>query len=60
MLAVAQERERAATEKLVEMNSRCAALDASNSQLRLEKAQLLAQQSNDRRRIDLLEDRKAG
>ncbi|KAK7448398.1 hypothetical protein BaRGS_00040102 [Batillaria attramentaria] len=58
-LAIAQEKERAATEKLAEVTSRCTALEASNSQLRQEKAHLLAQRESDRRRIDLLEDRKA-
>ncbi|KAK7112682.1 TATA element modulatory factor-like isoform X3 [Littorina saxatilis] len=59
LLALAQEKERSATEKLAEVSSRCAALEASNSQLRKEKAQLTAQQENDRRRIDMLEERRA-
>ncbi|XP_076437011.1 uncharacterized protein LOC143276311 isoform X2 [Babylonia areolata] len=58
-LALAQEKERAATEKLTEATSRCTALESSNSLLRQEKAQLGAQQDSDRRRIDLLEERKA-
>lgn len=58
-LALAQEKERAATERLTEVTSRCTALEASNSQLRQEKAQLAAQRDSDRRKIDFLEDRKA-
>ena len=58
-LALAQEKERMATEKLRDISSRCTALEATNSQLRHEKAQLAAQQDNSRRRIDLLEERKA-
>ncbi|XP_025113068.1 TATA element modulatory factor-like isoform X2 [Pomacea canaliculata] len=59
LLALAQERERAATEKLAEMTSRCVALEATNAQLRHDKAQLLTHQESDRRRIDTLEERKA-
>ena len=58
-LALAQEKERAATEKLTEVNSRCIAVEASISLLRQEKAQLVAQQESNRRRIDMLEDRRA-
>ena len=58
-LAMAQEKERAATEKLTEVSSRCAALEASNSQLRQEKALLTAQLESNRRRIEMLEDRRA-
>lgn len=58
-LAMAQEKERAATEKLTEVSSRSAALEASNSQLRQEKALLTAQLESNRRRIEMLEDRRA-
>ena len=59
LLALAQEKERTATEKMSEIGSRCTALEASNSQLRQEKAHLAAQQASDHRRIDMLEERKA-
>lgn len=59
LLALAQEKERAATEHLREVSSRCTALEASNSQLRHEKAQLAAQHDNSLRRMELLEERKA-
>ena len=58
-LALAQEKERAATEKLTEVSSRCTALEASNTQMRQEKALLSAQLESNRHRMEMLEDRRA-
>ena len=58
-LALAQEKERAATEKLTEVSSRCTALEASNTQMRQEKALLSAQLESNRHRMEMLEDHRA-
>ncbi|KAK7003716.1 TATA element modulatory factor-like isoform X1 [Biomphalaria glabrata] len=55
-LAIAQEKERTATEQLMELSARSTSLEASNSRLKQEKLQLVAQIENDKSQLEELRD----
>lgn len=55
-LAVAVEKERAASEELLSIRSQLASLESQNSLLRQEKARVLAQLDTEKNKKDKLED----
>ncbi|XP_067673660.1 TATA element modulatory factor-like isoform X2 [Haliotis asinina] len=57
-LAVAVEKERTVSEKLMEQNIRLSTLESQTARLRQEKSQLLAQAEMDKAKIELLEESK--
>ncbi|XP_012935003.1 TATA element modulatory factor [Aplysia californica] len=57
-VAMAQEKERTGSERVMELSARVTSLEASNSRLKQEKAQLVAQGEADRGRLEELEDNR--
>ncbi|XP_046579108.1 LOW QUALITY PROTEIN: TATA element modulatory factor-like [Haliotis rubra] len=57
-LALAVEKERTVSEKLMEQNIRLSTLESQTARLRQEKSQLLAQAEMDKAKIELLEESK--
>lgn len=55
-LAMAQEKERTANDHLMELSARVASLEAANSRIKQEKAQLAAQVESDRSKLEELQD----
>ena len=55
-LAVAQEKERSSSQQFMELSAKVAALEASNSGLRQEKANLSAKIEGDKSRLEELQD----
>lgn len=57
-LAMVTERERSASEKLMDINTQVATLESQNSHLRQDKSQLNAQQEILKSKVQVLEDAK--
>ncbi|XP_013402837.1 TATA element modulatory factor isoform X2 [Lingula anatina] len=58
-LAVAVERERTASEKVLELQSKVSALETQNASLRQEKSRLMAQLEMEKAKVEMLEDAKS-
>ena len=57
-LAVALDKERTASEKLMDITSQITSLEAQNTRLKQEKSQLIVQTGLDKSKIEMLEESK--